>query len=112
MKVSGICGECGKYYKGESCPRCVSMATGETVNVMMDIPEHFNRGLGEVVKGRADYRAKLKEKGMVEVGNERKYVDPVMVRKVKERELDKEFEARRPEAYRMLSHYEGAAKWN
>lgn len=112
MRVGGICGDCNKYYRGDSCPNCLPGHSGQTLNVIMDIPEHFNRGLGEVVRGRAEYRALLKEKGLIEVGNERKHVDPVMVRKLKEREVEKTYEQARPEAYRMLERYEGDTRWN
>lgn len=112
MKISGICGDCGKYYQGNDCPHCKDMSTGNTFHVIPDIEPHFNRGLGEYVKSRSDYRTFLKDKGMVEIGNEKKYVDPETVRNNKEKAQEMAIHSLRPEAYKMLASFEGANKWN
>jgi len=76
--------------------------------VIMDIQPHFNRGLGEYVGSRSEYRAKLREKGLIEVGNERKYVDPETMRRGIERAQEKALVGLREDAHKMLEHYQ----WN
>lgn len=97
-----------EYRKGGLC-WCNTEGTPSFIN---DIPEHFNRGLGEVVTGRRDYKQKLKERNLIEVGNDRKMVDPDENRKKLERQFEKDLVAVRPQAYEMLSHYEGRPQWN
>lgn len=112
MRISGICGDCNKYYKGETCPNCENTISGKTLNIIPDIKPHYNRGLGEFVNSRSDYRTFLKDKGMIEVGNERKAVDPAVMRRQKEEAHEKELVKLRPQAYEILSRYEGVPSWN
>jgi len=114
MRVGAICGECRKYYQGESCPNCQDIKSGKTVNIIPDIQPHFNRGLGDFVTGRADYRTKLREKGLIEVGNERKYVDPGLKREAMEKQMERHYEKMKPEAMRILNDCEckGVPLWN
>ena len=76
-----------------------------------DIEPHYNRGLGMEITSRSQYRSELKRRGLVEIGNEKKYVDPVRQRQEKERQNEKAIEALRPEAHRMLDHI-GSPRWN
>ena len=110
MRIGGICGECNKHYRGESCPDCYSNSSGKTLNVIPDIPEHFNRGLGKVIRGRAQYQAELRKNGLVEVGNEKRYVSPEHNAKLQERKTDAMYSGLREQAYQMLGRYD--ERWN
>jgi hypothetical protein len=113
MKVGGICGECGKYYRGEVCPADhLSTYSGRTLNFINDIPEHFNRGLGKVIKSRNHYRAECREANVIEVGNERNYISPEYNEKLQEAKVEKSMKEARPEAYKVLAHMEGNPQWN
>ena len=102
------CPKCHFEYRKSGECWCDDMKKPGTMNFIMDqIEPYYNRGLGEVVTSKNHYRSLLKEKNLVEVGNEWKYVDPDRVRRNKEAEQDKQLKAMRPEAHRMLSHYEG-----
>jgi len=102
-------------YRGDietSCASCKHAvpATGESLYIINDIEPHFNRGLGEFVKSRRDYKQKLKERNLEEVGNED--VSPEKYRKEKEREQEKVLMNIRPEAHKMLNYYEERSQWN
>ena len=102
-KIGGICGECGKYYRGEVCPNDhISVSSGHTLHVINDIPEHYNRGLGKVVRGRRDYQAAVKSAGLIEVGNERNYVSQAHNEKLQERKTEAMMSTSRSQAYEMI----------
>lgn len=113
MKVGGICGECGKYYQGQVCPRNhLSTYSGHTLNVINDIPEHYNRGLGMTIRGRKQYNAEVKAAGLIEVGNEKAYISPEYNEKLQEKKIEKSMVEVREEAYGILAQAEGDPKWN
>lgn len=90
VRIGAICGECAKYYQGEDCPLCGGHQSKETINIIQDFHgEYWDAGLGEVVKSRQHRKKLMKEKGLEEVGNERKYIDPVRKRAENERIMDK-----------------------
>lgn len=112
MKIGGICSECGKYYRGGACanPDCVIVSSGQTINVINDVPEHYNRGIGKVIRGRAQYNAELRKNGLIEVGNEKGYVSPEHQEKLQERKTEVLYGDLREKAYQMMGRSE--ARWN
>ena len=98
-----FCERCGKrvehrcslseYRREIDCPHC-----GERVErcfdpdsapfVINDIEPYYDRGLDMHIQSRTDKRAILKEKGLVEVGND--LLNPVAERRKERRELKKQ----------------------
>ena len=98
--MSEKCPKCHfEYRKGGLC---FCNTTGAPA-VILDIQPHYNRGLGSYVTGRSDYRSQLKEKNLIEIGNERKYIEPETLRKNTDKKIDKEFESLRKPAMEMLN---------
>ena len=73
--VGGICHECHKYYQGDHCATCERSNIEHTLNFIADFhDEYYDHGLGEVVKSRQHRKSLMKDKGVVEVGNEKEYI--------------------------------------
>jgi len=109
VRVGAICGECGKYHQGDCCPVCHINEPKESLNIIQDFhEEYFDVGLGEVVKSRQHRKQLMKAKGLEEVGNERKYVDPVRRRNEQTRMINKAMESVNKDAYQYL----GRMGWN
>jgi hypothetical protein len=104
VRISAVCGECKKYYQGETCPNC-SKEKGDTVNFIADFhEEYYDHGLGTVVKSRQHRKALMKERGLEEVGNEWKYVDPTEGHKRTEKRIQENMRQANEEALRRLHH--------
>lgn len=106
MIESGICGDCGKYFKGGCCVDCRQINSGNSLNFIPDFHEYyFDYGLGELVKSRQHRKQLMKEKKVEEVGNEWKYIDPVRNRESIEKEAEREFEEAKKDAMQIMGRH-------
>ena len=110
-RVAGICGQCGTYYKGESCT-CSSINTQPRTGQEFEGEGYYDHGLGRQIRTRGQRKMVMKELGVQEVGNEWDKVDPVKVREAQERVMDKQYEALGHEAIRELRHNQREPQWN
>ena len=73
--VGGICHKCNRYYVGDHCQSCDRTVVNIAPNFIADFHDsYFDNGLGTVVKSRQHRKQLMKEKGVVEVGNEKNYI--------------------------------------
>lgn len=101
--ISGICGKCKKYYSGSWCPNCEKIDVEKTLNFITDFHDsYYDNGLGQVVNSRQHRKEIMKAKGLEEVGNEWKHVDPAKARDRQERAFDGKLEGLRGQAHRMM----------
>ena len=101
--LGGICGKCKKYYRGSWCPECEKIDVDRTLNFIADFhDEYYDHGLGQVIKSRQHRKRVMKEKGLFEIGNEWKYVDPERNREISERKLEKNLKDINIEALRRI----------
>lgn len=93
-RISGICGKCGKYYQGGWCPICEKLDIDRTLNFITDFHDsYYDHGLGAVVKSRQHRKSLMKEKGLEEVGNEWKHIDPKRQYEAKDKKFEKELKS-------------------
>jgi hypothetical protein len=110
MKIGGICGECGKYYKGESCPKCTTVTANNTLNFISDFHEdYYDHGLGQIIKSRSHRKSVMKDKGLIEVGNERSSIDAEKREQRNDRRWKESIMEVNKEAYHVLSRN---PEWN
>jgi len=96
---------------------CTDREKEGSVEFIMDYHDsYWDPGLGEVVKSRQHRNQLMKEKGVREVGNEWKYVDPARKRAEKERKYEQSLEEGRREIHKVLAdsnyEYRGDSRWN
>lgn len=59
-----------KYEPTNECPSCSRSSNG-AFNILPDIEPHFNLGLGCYIESRKDLNRTAKDKGLVQVGDQR-----------------------------------------
>ena len=101
---SDRCPKC--HFKYRKNGECFCSDEGKTIYVINDIPEHYNRGLGMIIKNRQQYRQELRERRMIEVGNEKNYIDPIVNEKSNDKKIDTKLKELRPDAFNMLNQIE------
>ena len=99
------CSKCHFEIRNGEC-WCDGLDGSSSINFSMDFIEpHYNRALGKMIGSKREYRAELKERNLVEVGNEWKYVDQKRNREKQARKAEKDIESVRSDAYQMLNSY-------
>lgn len=78
-----------------NCPTCNSdisrIITGGTGFILDVHDTYYDVGLGMHITSKAHRKAVMKERNLVEVGNEWKYIDPAINRRKQEIKLEKEW---------------------
>ena len=79
------------------------------IAIRLDIQPYYDVGLGQRITSRQERDRVMREKGLVEVGNET--LDVEKVRRQQERETDKKIDGLKGDAMRMLDAG-GDPTWN
>lgn len=90
-RISGVCGQCNKHYKGDSCPHCEAVINTSRTGQEFEGDGHWNRGLGMQIRTRGQYKTELNKRGLVEVGNEKKHVDPKRFEQARQTKIDTQY---------------------
>ena len=95
------CNKCG--IKISEVSGCLCTPNGATIGIIPDIQPHYNRGLGMFINSRRQYNAELKERNLIEVGNEKNYVSPAYNQKLQEQKESKVYSELKEKALNMLN---------
>ena len=104
------CSKCHFEYRKDGSCFCSDLAQGQVMNIQPDFhDEYYDHGLGTIVRSRSQRRRLMREKDLIEVGNERCAVDGEARGKRFDQRWEKQMMEVNKQAYQELSRH---PQWN